>query len=79
MSEIVVLKQYIYPLNPTNDIPLEVFSILFCISANDIEFYADPPTFRSDSNTATLRFTSDDTFSDTGILMAYVLGKYFYF
>ena len=51
----------------------------FCISAKGIRFYVRPPTFRSDSNTATLRFTSDSSIARMGILMAYILGKYFYF
>ena len=50
-----------------------------CISANDYEFYADPPTFKSHSNTGTLCFTSNNRISDNGILMAYVLGKYLIF
>ena len=44
-------------------------------SAHDIRYYANPPTFRSETNSATLRFTSDDETSEMGILMAYVLGK----
>ena len=50
-------------------------SPFFIISANDIRYYHNPPTFKSDSNSATLRFTSDKSVFKTGILMAYVLGK----
>ena len=35
-----------------------------------------PPTFRSDSKSAALRFTSDDSVTQTGILMAYILSNY---
>ena len=33
------------------------------------------PTFRSESNSATLRFTTDYDITQTGILMAYVSSK----
>ena len=49
----------------------------FALSANDVRYYANPPTFKSDSNSATLRFTSQ-TGSGIGISMAYVLAKYLY-
>ena len=69
----MISKQYIFP-----EI-IQSLHVPFCISAHDIKFYANPPTFRSDSNTATLRFTSDYARSLSGILMSYILGKYFYF
>ena len=47
----------------------------FYISANGMAFSYNPPIFRSDSNSATLRFTSDFSFSEAGILMLYVLSK----
>ena len=53
--------------------------VFFYFSASGIFYYANPPTFKSDSNFATLRFISDRAISETGILMAYVLGKYLYF
>ena len=53
-------KQYLY--------------LRFYISANGIRYYAKPPTFRSDSNSVTLRFTSDYSTTESGILMAYILG-----
>ena len=45
------------------------------ISANGPKYFAHPPIFISDTNTATLRFTSDRSISDEGILIAYFLGK----
>ena len=52
---------------------------VFYFSANGIHYYENPPTFKSDSNYATLKFTSNNDRSGTGILMAYVLGKHLYF
>ena len=51
----------------------------FVFSATGISYNANPPTFRSDSNSATLRFMTDAFKNSHGIVMAYILGKYFYF
>ena len=59
-------------------VPL-IQKVFFYFSANFIHYYSNPPTFKSDSNVATLRFISDDSVSKTGIFMAYVLGIYLYF
>ena len=62
----------------------EIFAFLSKSYSNNyfpaygIRYFEDPPTFRSDSNTATLIFISDFLTSGRGILMAYVLGKYLY-
>ena len=57
-----------FSLDPTR-------TIWFYILADGNRYDSNPPTFRSDSNTATLRFTSDGSRTETGILMAYVLGE----
>ena len=46
-------------------------------SANSSRYSANPLIFRSDSNSATLRFTSDNIRSATGILMTFMLSMYF--
>ena len=60
----------------TNYNLIQSITIAFHILASDVEFYSDPPTFRSQSNISTLKFTSDDNITESGILMAYILGKY---
>ena len=79
-SENILSMQYIFLQNKQMAFSFKLCA-LFCISANKVGYYKDPPTFRSDSNTATLRF--DSFFGHRGeffgILMAYRLGKYFYF
>ena len=55
---------------------IESFPSLIKISASGTSYSTHPPPYRSGSNSATLRFTSDDSVTQTGILMAYVLGKY---
>ena len=47
----------------------------FHISANGEEVDENPPTFISVSNSATFRFTSDDSDAYAGILMLYQLSE----
>ena len=50
---------------------------LIYISANGDSYSSvTPPTFISESSSATLRFTSDYDLSYTGILMVYLISKY---
>ena len=50
----------------------------FYTSANGATFSENPPTIRSDSNYTTLRFTSDESYSEAGILMCYELSECLY-
>ena len=57
---------------------LHSVNIFFCISANGMRAFLNPLTFRSDSDSATFRFTSDNSYSEAGFLIRYELSECVY-